>query len=160
MAVMNSNGSSEASGGYRTLFLDVMNDASRWEGRTQGPGIGPQPGRGPINEENELISGVRSSSGSKSGELRGHGDMGGCNFVDGGPFIGRLPRPGEYKYEIEVIGAVERINNRRVFGIPWTYVSYVIKVKRLPDGVSSVVSKRYSAIRGLVNDLQAQVCVL
>ncbi len=158
---MRSTGLSEASEGRRTLFLDVLNDASRWEGRTQGPGSVPPPGRRPTSEEGELRSGVRSSSCSKGGVLRGSGTMGGYNFVDGGLSTGKLSGPAEYKYEINVIGAVERTNNKRgVFGVPWPFVSYVIKVKRLPDGVSSVVSKRYSTIRGLVDNLLTQVRVV
>ncbi len=157
---MSSKGLSEASEGHRTLFLDVMNDASRWEGRTQGPGIVPLPGRRPTSEEGGSRSGVRSSSGSKGGVLRGSRTMGGYNFVDGGLPIGKLSGPAEYKYEINVIGAVERMNNRGVFGIPRSFVSYVIKVQRVSDRVSSMVSKRYSVIRGLVNDLLTQVRVL
>ncbi len=157
---MSSKDASVASEGRRTLFLDVLDDASKWEGRTQDPRIVPLPGRHSVSEEGELRSGVWSSSGSNGGVSRGSGAMGGYNFVDGGMSTGKLPGPAEYKYEITVIGAVERTRDRRVFSIPWTFVSYVIKVKRLPDGVSSVVSKRYSAIRGLVNDLMVQVRVL
>ncbi len=160
MAGMSSKGVCVSSEDRRTLFLDVLNDASKWEGRTQGPGIVPLPGRHSMSEEGELESGVWSSSGSNGGVSRGPGTMGGYNFVDGGMSTVKPPGPAEHKYEITVIGAVERIKDRGVFGIPSTFVSYVIKVKRLLDGVSSVVSKRYSAIRGLVNDLMVQVRVL
>ncbi len=146
--------------GPRTLFLDVLNDASKWEGLTQNPGLVLLPGRHSLGEEDVLGDRVMSSSGSNSRVSRGSGTMGGYNFVNGGMPMEKLLGPGEYKYEVTVIGAVERTESSRVFRIPRTFVSYVIKVKRLPDGVSSVVSKRYSAIRALVNDLMEQVRVL